>query len=57
MGIREVELDVEIVKRGAIQLYERVGFRTARGIPMSENETMNNENGSFYMMKMVIGER
>jgi ribosomal protein S18 acetylase RimI-like enzyme len=57
MGIREVELDVEIVKRGAIQLYERVGFRTVRGIPMSENETMNNENGSFYMMKMVIGER
>ncbi len=57
MGIREVELDVEIVKRGAIQLYERVGFRTVRGIPMSENESMNNENGSFYMMKMVIGER
>ncbi len=56
MGIREVELDVEIVKRGAIQLYERVGFRTVRGIPMSENESMNNENGSFYMMKMDIGE-
>jgi len=55
-GIREVELDVEIVKRGAIQLYERVGFRTVRGIPMSENETMNNEDGSFYMMKMDIGE-
>ena len=57
MGIREVEIDVEIVKRGAIQLYERVGFRTVRGIPMSENDTMNNENGSFYVMKMVIGER
>jgi ribosomal-protein-alanine N-acetyltransferase len=56
MGIREVEIDVEIVKRGAIQLYERVGFRTVRGIPMSENETMNNEDGSFYMMKMDIGE-
>jgi hypothetical protein len=27
-----------------------------RGIPMSENESMNNENGSFYMMKMDIGE-
>ena len=56
MGIREVEIDVEIVKRGAIHLYERVGFRTVRGIPMSENETMNNEDGSFYMMKMDIGE-
>jgi ribosomal protein S18 acetylase RimI-like enzyme len=56
MGIREVEIDVEIVKRGAIQLYERVGFRTVRGIPMSENNTMNNENGSFYMMKMDIGD-
>ena len=55
MGIREVEIDVEIVKRGAIQLYERVGFRTVRGIPMSENNTMDNENGSFYIMKMDIG--
>jgi len=45
---------VEIVKRGAIQLYERVGFRTVRGIPMDENNTMSNENGSFYMMKMEI---
>jgi len=54
MGIREVEIDVEIVKRGAIQLYERVGFRTVRGIPMDENNTMSDENGSFYLMKMVI---
>ena len=54
MGIREVEIDVEIVKRGAIQLYERVGFRTVRGIPMDENNTMSNENGSYYMMKMDI---
>ena len=54
MGIREVEIDVEIVKRGAIQLYERAGFRTVRGIPMDENNTMSNENGSYYMMKMDI---
>lgn len=53
-GLREVEIDVEIVKRGAIRLYENVGFRTIRGVPMSENNTMNNDNGSFYMMKMVI---
>jgi ribosomal-protein-alanine N-acetyltransferase len=55
MGIREVQIDVEIVKRGAIQLYERVGFRTVRGIPMSADNTMNNGNGSFYVMKMEIG--
>ena len=54
MDLREVEIDVEVVKRGAIQLYERVGFRTVRGIPMDENNTMSNENGSFYMMKMEI---
>src|SRR3990172_5252463 len=56
MDLREVEIDVEVVKRGAIRLYENVGFRTIRGIPMDENNTMSNENGSFYMMKMVIGE-
>jgi ribosomal protein S18 acetylase RimI-like enzyme len=54
MGLREVEIDVEIVKRGAIQLYERVGFQTLRGIPMSDDNSMSNENGSYYMMKMVI---
>lgn len=54
MDIREVEIDVEIVKEGAIQLYERVGFRIIRGIPMDENNTMSNENGSYYMMKMDI---
>lgn len=54
MEIKEVEIDVEIVKRGAIQLYEKVGFRTIRGVPMNENNMMNDENGSFYMMKMDI---
>lgn len=55
MGMREVEIDVEIVKRGAIRLYENVGFRTVRGIPMDENNTMSNDNGSFYLMKRDIG--
>lgn len=55
MGLQEVEIDVEIVKRGAIRLYENVGFRTVRGIPMDEENTMDNEDGSFYLMKMVIG--
>ncbi len=56
MGLAEVEIDVEIVKRGAIRLYENVGFRTVRGIPMDENATMNDDDGSFYLMKMLIGE-
>ena len=54
MGIREVELDVDIVKRGAIQLYEAVGFKIARGIPMIDNNSMDDENGSYYMMKLEI---
>ena len=56
MEIREVELDVDIVKRGAKQLYEKVGFRIARGIPMSDNNSMNDENGSFYLMKLIENE-
>src|SRR4030067_75026 len=54
MGLREVEIDVEVVKRGAIRLYENVGFRTIRGIPMDENKPMSNENGRCCMMKMEI---
>jgi len=56
MEIREVELDVDIVKRGAIQLYEAVGFRIDRGIPMIDNNTMEDENGSYYLMKLVVNE-
>jgi len=56
MDIREVDLDVEIVKRGAIQLYEKVGFRIEREIPMIDNNTMNDENGSFFLMKLIVNE-
>jgi ribosomal protein S18 acetylase RimI-like enzyme len=49
--LQEAEIDVEIVKRGAIRVYENLGFRTVRGIPMSENDSMHNENGSIYIMK------
>src|SRR4030066_1089672 len=34
MGLREVEIAVEVRKRGALRLYENVGFRHGRGIPM-----------------------
>ena len=56
MDIREVELEVDIVKRGAIQLYEALGFKIARGIPMIDNNTMDDENGSYYLMKLVVNE-
>lgn len=56
INIREIEIDVEIVKRGAIKLYERAGFKTMRAIPMNENYSMNYENGSFYMMKLMVNE-
>lgn len=52
--LREVEIDVEIVKRGAVRLYENVGFRTVRGVPMDDKNTMGNENGSFYIMRLDI---
>lgn len=55
MDLREVGIDVEIVKAGAVRLYEKIGFQTVLGIPMSGNDSMNNEDGSFYMMKMTIG--
>lgn len=54
MGTREVEIDVEIVKRGAIRLYEKAGFHIVRGIPMSDNNSMNDENGSIYLMKLRL---
>jgi ribosomal-protein-alanine N-acetyltransferase len=56
MEIREVELDVKIVKRGAIQLYEAVGFRVDRGFPMIDNNSMDDENGSYYLMKLIVNE-
>jgi ribosomal-protein-alanine N-acetyltransferase len=54
MDVREVDLDVDIVKRGAIQLYEKIGFRIVRGIPMGDNNYMNDENGSFFLMKLTV---
>jgi len=56
MDIREVELDVDIVKRGAIQLYEKVGFRIVREVPMNGDNTMDDENGSFFLMKLIVNE-
>jgi ribosomal-protein-alanine N-acetyltransferase len=38
MKVSEVELDVEIVKTGAIGLYEKLGFRTRRVLPVNGEE-------------------
>jgi ribosomal-protein-alanine N-acetyltransferase len=38
MGIAEVELDVEIVKRGAIELYEKFGFRLRQVVTANDEE-------------------
>ena len=46
--IEAVEIDVDMVNKGAIELYERVGFKIARTIPM------NSEDESFYTMKLKL---
>jgi len=49
MDIAEVELDVEIVKKGAIELYEKFGFQTRQVV------TVNNEaNDSFCVMTLKL---
>lgn len=40
MGINEVVLDVEIVKRGTISLYEKIGFQT-KGIAHANEDDEN----------------
>jgi ribosomal-protein-alanine N-acetyltransferase len=46
----EVELSVDIVKTGAIKLYEKFGFRVMQVVSMD----YNNDNESFYMMKLNL---
>jgi ribosomal protein S18 acetylase RimI-like enzyme len=42
----EVELDVDILKRGAISLYEKVGFKVVEVISASEED-----DDAFYIMR------
>lgn len=49
-GLGEIELDVEVVRQGARRLYEKVGFRVVRAVPMRDNEFANDENGTFHVM-------
>jgi ribosomal-protein-alanine N-acetyltransferase len=50
--INEVELSVDIVKTGAIKLYEKFGFKIMQVVSMD----YNNANESFYMMKLSLPE-
>lgn len=46
MGLQEVDLDVDVVKAGAIHLYEKMGFRMVEVFsPAAE------EDESFYIMR------
>jgi ribosomal-protein-alanine N-acetyltransferase len=51
LSIEEVELDVEIVKKGAIELYEKLGFRTREVITVNGEE----ESESFLEMTLKLG--
>ena len=52
MRIREVELHVEIVQRGAIHLYERFGFKVMKVLTADYEE-----EEAFYMMRLKLGGR
>lgn len=51
MGIRDVELHVDIVKRGAIELYERFGFRIMKVLTADYEE-----DEAFYMMTLKLAD-
>lgn len=50
MRIRDVELHVDIVQRGAIHLYERLGFKIMKVLTANYEE-----EEAFYMMKLKLG--
>jgi len=47
-----VELDVELISRGAIKLYEKLGFKIANIIVFPSDFTGNGE--TFYVMRLVL---
>ncbi len=47
--LTDVELDVEVVKRGARKLYEKVGFRVVQVYGLSEDE-----DDSFFIMRRPL---
>ena len=51
-GIGVVELDVELVSRGAIKLYEKLGFKVANVIVFPNN--FPGDETTFYIMRMQL---
>lgn len=51
LGIRQVDLDVEIVNAGAIGLYERFGFRVLMAV-----QANGDEDEEYCIMKLHLGE-
>jgi [ribosomal protein S18]-alanine N-acetyltransferase len=49
-GTRDVDLDVEIVKTGAISLYERFGFRVVQAVLGNQEE-----DEEFVIMRLDLG--
>jgi ribosomal-protein-alanine N-acetyltransferase len=49
MDLRCAELDVDIVKNGAIKLYEKFGFKVMRVATVNYDEET-----SFYIMKLLL---
>ena len=47
-----VELDVELISRGAIKLYEKFGFKIANIIVFPSDFTGDGE--TFYVMRLVL---
>lgn len=54
MKVKEVEIDVDVIKGTTVRLYEKFGFKVIRAIPMDYNYTLNSENETFYMMKLTF---
>ncbi len=52
MGLKCVELDVDIVKNGAIKLYEKFGFKVMRVATVNYDE-----DTSFLVMKLMLSRR
>jgi ribosomal-protein-alanine N-acetyltransferase len=50
LNLRCAELDVDIVKNGAIKLYERFGFKMMKLVTLNHN----NDENSFYIMKLIL---
>ena len=47
-----VELDVELISRGAVKLYEKFGFKIANIIVFPSDLTGNGE--TFYVMRLAL---